>query len=339
MGGDTQRAGFFMPRRIAPKTYDGKITWTVFADLLQVPDDVFQLMRRCELPYRSVEVFEWDTPEINSLALLEDEVPFFRYEILRIAGAEEDVAVASLFRASEPSAPAREGYSVGTAGKRLFLFKEVHMPDDPVDGDRTEDTDLGDRMTKLEAALAELVKLVTKPSEATDATPAEDVMSGTPEKKVDLTAAEDVASLSGRVVALETLQAQSAKQAETSKLAIQAEAELAEWPLDAETKAKIHTFAEQGPTVLQAFVESIKRAVPKDPPPTLDDAENPTRVIDSPEVMSFAAEGADSLAKARAASRTHAELMSRCPSFGTTLKEFISQAVHPTSLPGHGRVQ
>tara|TARA_R110002110_G_scaffold152407_1_gene345093 strand:- start:805 stop:2184 length:1380 start_codon:yes stop_codon:yes gene_type:complete len=57
---------------------------TIFADLIGVRPEVYQKIRRGELSYRSVEILDIDSPEIDSLALLDDEVPFFRYPLLRI---------------------------------------------------------------------------------------------------------------------------------------------------------------------------------------------------------------------------------------------------------------
>ena len=77
-------AGFIVPKRVAKMAYEGKKLWTVFADL-EVSKPIMEKIRKKELPYRSVEIFGWDKePEINSLALLSDEVPFFRYPVLTL---------------------------------------------------------------------------------------------------------------------------------------------------------------------------------------------------------------------------------------------------------------
>jgi hypothetical protein len=83
-GKKTSAAGFILPTKVAKMKYEGKNLWTVFANL-EVPAPIMEKIRKKELPYRSVEIFGWDKPpEINSLALLSDEVPFFRYPVLTL---------------------------------------------------------------------------------------------------------------------------------------------------------------------------------------------------------------------------------------------------------------
>lgn len=78
------RAGYFMLTHVGMARYEGKETPLVFADFLRIPEDIFRQIEAGNLPYRSVEVHDWTKPEINSLALLPDEVPFFRLEMLTV---------------------------------------------------------------------------------------------------------------------------------------------------------------------------------------------------------------------------------------------------------------
>src|SRR5690606_12102528 len=66
----TVAAGTFMPTKVVEKQYNGKPTNVVLANLHRVPRDVFEGMKRGELPYRSVEIGfkSFDDPEIDSLA-------------------------------------------------------------------------------------------------------------------------------------------------------------------------------------------------------------------------------------------------------------------------------
>jgi hypothetical protein len=57
---------------------------TIFADLVGVKQEVYDRIRGGELPYRSVEILDTSRAEIDSLALLDDEVPFFRFPLLRV---------------------------------------------------------------------------------------------------------------------------------------------------------------------------------------------------------------------------------------------------------------
>lgn len=71
-------AGTFKLRRVGTIRHDGKKVPALFADLVGIPEWVFAEMKAGKLPYRSVEIFDPAKPEVNSLALLDSEVPFFR---------------------------------------------------------------------------------------------------------------------------------------------------------------------------------------------------------------------------------------------------------------------
>ena len=120
-GKPTAPAGFIMPTRVERMKYEGKNLWTVFADL-EVQEEILAKIRKKELPYRSVEIFGWDKePEINSLALLSDEVPFFRYPVLTLG--EETKDEVHTFQTSPLSAyrEAESGVAI------LFNFKPTRV--------------------------------------------------------------------------------------------------------------------------------------------------------------------------------------------------------------------
>jgi hypothetical protein len=73
-----QRCGFVRLQRVAEIVYSGERVPCVFADYVCVPDRFFQRFAAGELPYRSVEVWDWRKPEINALAALDSDVPYFR---------------------------------------------------------------------------------------------------------------------------------------------------------------------------------------------------------------------------------------------------------------------
>ena len=79
-----EAAGKIRFTHLANHPHGGEKIPTIFADLIGVRPEVYAKIRRGELSYRSVEILDIDTPEIDSLALLDDEVPFFRYPLLRI---------------------------------------------------------------------------------------------------------------------------------------------------------------------------------------------------------------------------------------------------------------
>lgn len=84
LGANTERAGFLLPKEVRLIQYGGKPTAALFADLLRIPAAIFNRIQKGELPYRSVEVGDWTKPEIASLALLDDEAPFFKFELLTV---------------------------------------------------------------------------------------------------------------------------------------------------------------------------------------------------------------------------------------------------------------
>lgn len=122
-GKDTQPAGFFQITDVAQGTYDGHNLWMTFADLLQVPNDVYQRIRAGELTYRSVEIHDITKPEIDSLALLNDEVPFFRLSLLTIgdeAPFKGEVEVSEVRKAMAANTPVMMYRAFGD-GTRVFM--------------------------------------------------------------------------------------------------------------------------------------------------------------------------------------------------------------------------
>lgn len=101
---ETERAGFFRSKSVAQANYQGKPLWMTFADLVRIPAEIFDKIKAGGLPYRSVEVHSLDEPEINSLALLDDEVPFFRLSLLTIGNQvpAEGMKVGETLHAMDP---------------------------------------------------------------------------------------------------------------------------------------------------------------------------------------------------------------------------------------------
>ena len=106
-----EAAGKIRFTRIASHSHGGEMIPTIFADLIGVRPEVYAKIRRGELSYRSVEILDIDSPEIDSLALLDDEVPFFRYPLLRI-GQEK----------AQKKTPALAYRARGKGGSILFNY-------------------------------------------------------------------------------------------------------------------------------------------------------------------------------------------------------------------------
>jgi hypothetical protein len=83
-GESVMGAGFFMPVAVDQQLLDGDTVETIFADFVAVKPEVFKLIDRGELPYRSAEILDISESKISSVALMEHHVPYFQYPMLKI---------------------------------------------------------------------------------------------------------------------------------------------------------------------------------------------------------------------------------------------------------------
>lgn len=92
-------AGTIMPRYVRKTLYEGKLLDTLFADLRNVPDAIYQQIKAGRLRYRSAEVppTMQAKPEIKGLALLPHQPPHFKLPPLRVENAEENLALAGMY--------------------------------------------------------------------------------------------------------------------------------------------------------------------------------------------------------------------------------------------------
>ncbi len=129
----TEQAGYFLPVAVRPYKYEGRDVWTIYADLYKVPDHIYRRVRENRLAFRSVEVIKYEEREIGSLALMADEVPFFRYELTTI-GVEIDhtgKAIGESRGEYDKSTPARAFRSCGRVRAHLFRFNDGgNMPEE-----------------------------------------------------------------------------------------------------------------------------------------------------------------------------------------------------------------
>ncbi len=87
-----KRAGHFVLTRVADSEYEGEPRALLYADLVDVPPAVFKEIKSGKLPYRSAEIHDFDKPEINSLALMQSKVPFFRFALLTVKDKKKEFA-------------------------------------------------------------------------------------------------------------------------------------------------------------------------------------------------------------------------------------------------------
>jgi len=121
------RAGFFLPRYVGTMPYDGQVLDVVFADLKHVPQETLDRIQAGELPYRSIEVNDLDrAPEIDSLALLPDEVPFFRFPLLTLGRkiAAADLPANAVTRLEDVPAAVASFRADAGHGAALFRLQE-----------------------------------------------------------------------------------------------------------------------------------------------------------------------------------------------------------------------
>lgn len=88
---------------------------TVYADLVEIPEERFEELRQGRWPYRSPE-FAPESDTITGLALLESSRPYFVFPILALADAE--------------TLAGRDELDF-CASRRVLIFQEKDMPEDP----------------------------------------------------------------------------------------------------------------------------------------------------------------------------------------------------------------
>lgn len=84
-GHTPDRIGFLRLTKTGKIQQNGEQVDALFAEICGVKDEDLKRLENLELPYRSVEIGRWDRPEISSLALLEDEAPYFKMPMLKVA--------------------------------------------------------------------------------------------------------------------------------------------------------------------------------------------------------------------------------------------------------------
>lgn len=100
----------------------GKPTATIFADLVGIKPEVYDRIRRGELSYRSVEVLKPSEMEIDSLAFLDHEVPFFRYPLLRVAEGKDEATLTEPADSTALTTGAGRAFHTRTDGSLAVLF-------------------------------------------------------------------------------------------------------------------------------------------------------------------------------------------------------------------------
>lgn len=78
----TEPAGNFVLKYVRPTYYDGAMVPVLYADFVKIPAAIFDRIKAGLLPYRSIESLPPKFEEIDSIALLDTETPWFRLPML-----------------------------------------------------------------------------------------------------------------------------------------------------------------------------------------------------------------------------------------------------------------
>lgn len=111
----TEAAGHFEVMDVREAFYEGEKLAGLVVDLI-VPDEVYQEIRDGRLTYLSPEIHDLRNPEVDSIALMDDTVPYFRQQ-LRIASETPFQGAAT---APRPIAFAARG---GRAGSPILMYQ------------------------------------------------------------------------------------------------------------------------------------------------------------------------------------------------------------------------
>ncbi|MCH7687712.1 MAG: hypothetical protein IH899_13680 [Planctomycetes bacterium] len=83
-GFETRPTGKLLLKEVRIGMFEGEEAFVTFADFVAVPNDIYERIKRGELSYLSAEMNDISNHEINAVALLPDEEPFFRWAMINI---------------------------------------------------------------------------------------------------------------------------------------------------------------------------------------------------------------------------------------------------------------
>jgi hypothetical protein len=329
------QVGFFLPKSVDIMTYEGKETSVILADLINIEDSAYQLIKQAKFPYRSVELYglDNDEAEITSLALLEHETPFFRLPLLTIQKEiDESEKQISL---SEDSKLVRAYQGIDNKRCRmLFSLGGINMPEEKKEEKKEENMAKDEQpvkefqeMTsdeKLDAIYNMLVTLVKKeepekteePEEQEEAGPVE-MSAGKPNEK------GAIFKLQGKITVLEGKISTMEKDKETQGLINEAKKELIKFNLT-NIDEKLQTVAKQGKDAMKCFIAGIKETAVIDPEENFDRFSSDSK-IDDKDLMEFSSKGPEVYAKALEGARQYDLIKGSAPHLvrKTFIQKFI----------------
>lgn len=189
-GGGSWKTCSFRLSRVGKMTIEGEELDVLFADLLEVPEQAKDAIDRVELPYRSIEVRDWNEPNVNALGLLSGDPPYFRFpRMIGVQVEAQEVAGPAMtfesgFVAALSANPATRHLAAVFNFEGAKPFEEKGDKDEGADDDEgkadggsdeddaDDSDDLAgadegeDRLTRLEKAIGGLAAVMTKVLEA-----------------------------------------------------------------------------------------------------------------------------------------------------------------------------
>lgn len=302
----TEEAGHFRFARIGQIQHGGKTVHAIFVDLVGVGPTTYDAIRKGKLAYRSVEILDQETAEIDSLALLDHEVPFLRLPLLRVT-SERPVALTQ-----NTPALCYQAATDGTAMAVLFRFQETHMADDEKDDKDDKDKDMkymegdGAEAMKLLRAIAAKLGIgeedeeVEQEEEEAPAMAAAPVEVATPGANLAAGTAETEGALVGMQAQIAQLQQQLATRDKAERLNKTA-ADMAARNLPAEAVSKFRSMAkEHGEDRAIGFAQAAMSYGPgPDPSPTWNGEVRGLSPVDAPELAVYSNQGPEVLERAR----------------------------------------
>jgi len=330
--GSVEAAGRVRFTEIKPHPHGGKEIATLFADLVGVRPDVYQRIRKGELSYRSVEILDVDTPEIDSLALLDDQVPYFRFPLLKI-GSEK----------RQQKTPALAYSAVGSRASVLFAFEEpmTTKQEDPQssveeEAPASDAPEWASAMLGLLGAIAKTLGVekadedeeekeeeeesAAEMSAAPVAPPAEPLQVGVAEAmRVEAKQDTMAATVAALQAEIDELKARGRIQARA--------ASLKEAGFSGDHVAKYRSIArDKGETAAMYWADAMEEHRPVEPPPGFTgELAPPHSGIDCEAVRKYGNGGPDVLERARAVARSYQDGIPRGATSRTdmSLEEFL----------------
>jgi len=350
-----EAAGKIRLTEIREHPHGGKDIPTLFADLVGVRPDVFQRIRKGELSYRSVEILDVDSPEIDSLALLDDQVPYFRFPLLKI-GNEKRAAASPVLAYSAAGSRASLLFSFEAPMKRYQDEEDPEAMETPPEEAPAWAKALLDVLGKI----AEAVGVEHKAEEEEEDEEKEDAASekaaAAPPPAPEPPSAPDPEPLQVGVAVAEEMRAKAHQDAMASTVAaLQAEvetmkadrrieqraAEMRGKGLDQDHVAEFRQLARsRGFHAASCYADAMEQSRSVPPPAGFTGELAPPRGgADTPEVMKYAQRGPDVLELARGHARAYADAS---PSPQMDLSEWLeiqmdTDAYFAASRAGAGR--